>query len=155
MTQNVLEDDRAALKFRQAQKSLKAVGNDVCFGQRRRFQVIGQGNESLAGFAAQKIQAGVSSNAKEPAFKIVHSGSLGSRAHGLHKSVLQDILTIDGRAGHAGTETMKAGSHRPQAILEFVRIHGPLALPRWEVRDGAAISIRIFARAAGWDRKGE
>ena len=49
MTQNILEDHRAALKFRQPQKRLKADRDDVRLGYGRRFEVFGERNDRVPG----------------------------------------------------------------------------------------------------------
>jgi hypothetical protein len=82
MTQNILEDYRAALKFRQPQKRLKADRDDVCLGYGRRFDVFGERNGRVPGPVAQEIEARVVGDAKQPALEIIYPGALGSRVKG-------------------------------------------------------------------------
>src|ERR1700689_5021170 len=149
MTQNILEDHRAALKFRQPQKRLKADRDDVRLGYGRRFDVFGERNDRVPGPVAQEIEARVVGDAKQPALEIIHPGALGSRVKGLDEGILQYILAIDRRSRHARAVAMKAWPQRFQTILEFVRVHvsRPAVL--------AQMSMRIFDRVAGCDRNGE
>jgi hypothetical protein len=132
MTQNILEDHRAALKFRQPQKRLKADRDDVRLGYGRRFDVFGERNDRVPGPVAQEIEARVVGDAKQPALEIIHPGALGSRVKGLDEGILQYILAIDRRSRHARAVAMQAWPQRFQTILEFVRVHvsRPTALPR-------------------------
>src|ERR1700689_2243422 len=137
MTQNILEDHRAALKFRQPQKRLKADRDDVRLGYGRRFDLFGERNDRGPGPVAQEIEARVVGDAKQPALEIIHLGTLGSRVKGLDEGILQYILAIDCRARHARAVAMKAWPQRFQTIREFVRVH--VSRP---------ISMRIFDSVA-------
>ncbi|MBB6412678.1 hypothetical protein HNQ71_005370 [Mesorhizobium sangaii] len=123
MTQNILEDHRAALKFGQPQKRLKADRDDVRFWNRRRFDVFSKRDDRVPGFDAQEIEARIVGDAEQPALEIIHSGALGSRVKGLDEGVLQYILAIDRRSRHARAVAVKAWPQRFQTILEFVRVH--------------------------------
>src|ERR1700678_1690244 len=149
MTQNILEDHRAALKLRQPQKRLKADRDDVRLGYGRRFDVFGERNDRVPGPVAQEIEARVVGDAKQPALEIIHSGALGSREKGLDEGILQYILAIDLRSGHARAVAMKAWPQHFQTTFEFVGVHvsRPTALSQ--------MSMRIFDRVAGCDRSGE
>src|SRR5258708_900629 len=132
MTENILQDHRAALKFRQSQKRLKADRKDVGLGYGCRFEVFGERNDRIRGPVAQEIEARVVGDAKQPALEIIHPGALCSRVKGLDEGILQYILAIDRRSRHARAVAMKAWPQRIQTILEFVRVHvsGPTAPPR-------------------------
>src|ERR1700704_2348046 len=158
MTQNILEDHRAALKFRQPQKRLKADRDDVRLGYGRRLDVFGERNDRVPGPVAQEIEACVVGDSKQPALEIIHPGALGSRVKGLDEGILQYILAIDRRSRHARAVAMKAWPQRFQTILEFIRVHvsrptGASAL--CSAKDWTQMSMRIFDRAAGCDRNGE
>src|SRR5580704_492314 len=131
MTQDILEDHRATLKFGQPQKRLKADRDDVRLGYRRRFDVFGERNDRVPGPVAQEIEAGVVGDAKQPPLEIIHPGALGSRVKGLDEGILQYILATDRRSRHARAVAMKAWPQRFQTILEFGRVHvpRPTALP--------------------------
>ena len=88
MTQDILEDHRAALKFRQPQKRLKADRDDVRLGHGRRYDVFGERNDRVPRPAAQEIEARVVGDAKQPALEIIHPGALGSRVKGLDEGIL-------------------------------------------------------------------
>src|ERR1700730_8394331 len=123
MTENILQDHRAALKFRQPQKRLKADRDDVRLGYGRRFEVFGERNDRVPGPVAQEIEARVVGDAKQPALEIIHPGALGSRVKGLDEGILQYILAIDRRSRHARAVAMKAWPQRLQTILKFMRVH--------------------------------
>src|ERR1700730_18344094 len=154
MTENILQDHRAALKFRQPQKRLKADRDDVRLGYGRRFEVFGERNDRVPGPVAQEIEARVVGDAKQPALEIIHPGALGSRVKGLDEGILQYILAIDRRSRHARAVAMEAWPQRLQMILEFARVDvGAAALCSAE--DWTHMSMRIFDRVAGCDRNGE
>src|SRR6202789_2009703 len=157
MTQNILEDHRAALKFSQLQKCPKADRDNVRLGYGRRFDVFGERNDRVPDPVAQEIEARIVGDAKQPALEIIHPSALGSRVKGLDEGILQYILAIDRRSRHARAVAMQAWTQRFQTILEFVRVHvsRPTALPRCPAKDWTPMSMRIFDRAAGCDRNGE
>src|SRR5882757_2521178 len=108
MTQHILEDHRAALKFRQPQERLKSDRDDVRLGYRRRFDVFGERNDRVPGPVAQEIETRIVGNAKQPALEIIHLDALGSRLNGLYEGILQYILASDRRSRHARAVAMKA-----------------------------------------------
>ncbi len=134
MTQNILEDHRAALKFRQPQKRPKADRDDLRLRYGRRFDILGKGNDRVPGPVTQEVETRVVGDAKQPALEIVYPGALGSGVKGLDQGILQYVLAIDRRSRHARAVAMKPWPQRLQTILEFVRIH--LSRPTALVRAG-------------------
>ena len=157
MTQNILEDHRAALQFGQSQKRLKADRDDVRLGYRRRFDVFGERNDRIPGPVAQEIEARVVGDAKQPALEIIDPGALRSRLKGLDEGILQHILAVDRRSRHARAVAMQAWPQRLQTILEFVGVHvsRPTASALCSAKDWTPMSMRIFDRVAGCARNGE
>ncbi len=57
--------------------------------------------------AAQEIERGVMGDAEQPAFRVVEDTGIRQRGKGLHQRVLDNVLSIDGSAGHARAISMK------------------------------------------------
>src|ERR1700678_4195259 len=73
-----------------------------------------------AGAAAQEIARGVVGYTEHAAFKVVENTPLRRRAKRLNQRVLDNVLPIDGGAGHARTISMEPGSELTRQLFELI-----------------------------------
>src|ERR1700722_12787275 len=73
--------------------------------------------------ATQKIERGVVGDTEQPAFWVVENTDLPHRGKGLHQRVLDNVLSIDGGAGHSRTISMELGSKLTRQLFELIA-HG-------------------------------
>src|SRR5229473_6811665 len=57
--------------------------------------------------AAQEIERGVVGDTEQPAFRVVEDTDMRHRGKGLNQGVLNNVLAIDGGAGHARAVSME------------------------------------------------
>jgi len=120
MAEDVLQDDRAALKLRQPEERPEADRDDIRLGHGRGFHVLGEGHDRGPGPAAQEVEARIVGDAEQPAVEIVYFRPLAARMKRLDEGILENVLAADGRARHARAVAVKARPQRFQAILEVV-----------------------------------
>jgi hypothetical protein len=70
--------------------------------------------------ATEKIKRGVVGDTEQPAFRVVDDTDTGQGGKGFNQRVLDNILTIDSRAGHAGAVSMKLWTKLTNQLLELI-----------------------------------
>jgi hypothetical protein len=95
--------------------------------------------------AAQEIERGVMGDAEQPAFRVVEDAGIRQRNKGLHQGVLDNVLSIDGSAGHARAISMKLWTNLAHQPFELsARIIGDQVSSPQE-----ASPLKIIRRGAG------
>jgi hypothetical protein len=70
--------------------------------------------------ATEKIKRGVVDDTEQPAFRVVHDTDTGQRGKRFHQCVLDNILAIDSRAGHAGAVSVELWTNLTHQLLELI-----------------------------------
>ena len=125
MAQHILQDDRAPLERRKPHESAKTHGGGLVIligGIRSGNHVEGLSrlHHRTARAATEKIKRGVVGNTEQPAFRVVDDTDTGQGGKGFHQCVLDNILAIDSRAGHAGAVSMELGTNLTHQLLELI-----------------------------------
>ena len=123
MAEHVHQDDAAALRDRQAHQGAQAGGGglaavDLAVGIGDHVEILVGTDILLARAAAQEIQRRVVGDAEQPALRMGDRAGVGKRLDRLGHRLLQHVLAIDDRAGHAGAIAMQLGPKLRQKLLE-------------------------------------
>ncbi len=70
--------------------------------------------------ATGKIKCGVVGDTEQPAFRVVDDADTGQGGKGFHHCVLDNILAIDSRAGHAGAVSMELWAKLTNQTFELI-----------------------------------
>ena len=70
--------------------------------------------------ATEKIKRGVVGDTEQPAFRVVDDTDTGQGGKGFNQCVLDNILAIDSRAGHAGAVSMELWTKLTHRLLELL-----------------------------------
>src|SRR5580700_2401352 len=125
MAQHILQDDRAPLERRKPHERAKTHGGGLLIligGIRSGNHVEGlvRLHHRTAGAATEKIERSVVGDAEQPAFRVVDDTDTGQGGKGFNQCVLDNILAIDGRAGHAGAVSMELWTKLTHQLLELI-----------------------------------
>ncbi|BCH09237.1 hypothetical protein MesoLj131c_34950 [Mesorhizobium sp. 131-3-5] len=115
-------DDAASLRDGKAHESMQPRGSGLAIdgGIRR----VGDHVQILVGIglfasaAAQEIERRIVGDAKQPAFRVGNRAGNGQGLDRLGQRLLQHILAIEDRAGHAGTVAVQLGAQFPKQALK-------------------------------------
>jgi hypothetical protein len=69
---------------------------------------------------AEKIKGGIVGDTEQPALRIVDDTDTGQSGEGFDHCVLNDILSIDGRAGHASAVSMQLWTKLTHQALKLI-----------------------------------
>ena len=70
--------------------------------------------------AAQEIERRVVGDTEQPAFRVVDDTDIRHRGKGLNQRVLDNVLAIDGGAGHARAVSMELWSKLTRQLFELI-----------------------------------
>src|ERR1700722_4703561 len=161
MAKHILQDDRAALERRKPHESAQTHRGGLVVlirGIRRGNHVEGlvMVHHWTARATTEKIERSVVGDAEQPAFRVVDDTDTGQGGKGFNQCVLDNILAIDSRAGHAGAVSMELGTNLTHQLLELIaRISSHcLSRPRnssarWIIRYVERQDVAFAAKAVG------
>ena len=124
MPEDVLENDRVALHRRQLDENRQ--GRFEEFGIDAgllKFGAIGYVRNDIhvsSFIASQKVHSGVVGDAEEPWFQVRRLPHLAERVIGLCQGVLDDVLAVEDRTGHASAIAMKLWAQLVNELHEAV-----------------------------------
>jgi hypothetical protein len=148
VAKHILQDDCAPLERRKPHEGAQTHRGDLVVligGIRSGNHVKGLVilHHRVARAAAQQIERCVVGDTKQPAFRVVEDTGIRHRGKGLNQRVLNNVLAIDGGAGHARAISMELWTKLTRQLFELIahRISHWISCPQ----DGSL--IRIIRRA--------
>src|SRR5712671_800711 len=137
MAKHILQDHRAPLERRKAHESAQTHrgGLVVLIGgiwRGNHVEGLVMLHHRTARAATEKIKRGVVGDTEQPAFRVVDDTDTGQGGKGFNQCVLDNILAIDSRAGHAGAVSMELCTkltHQPLELITRIISHR-LSSPR-------------------------
>jgi hypothetical protein len=123
IAEHVHQNDAAALRRLKTHESAQAGGCDLAISDGRcwiddHFGILVDADGLLSGAAAQKVQRRIVGDAKQPAFRMGNRLRLRKSLDRLHQRLLDHILAVDDRAGHAGAVTMQFRSQLGEKTIQ-------------------------------------
>src|SRR5580704_7152229 len=125
MVKHILQDDRAPLERRKPHESAQTHRGGLVVpigGIRSGNHVEGlvMLHHRTARAATEKIKRGVVGDTEQPAFWVVDDTDTGQGGKGFNHRVLDNILAIDRRAGHAGAVSMELRTKLTHQTFELI-----------------------------------
>src|SRR5260370_18835329 len=125
VAKHILQDDRAPLERRKPHESAQPQrgGLVVLIGgiwRGNHVEDLVMLHHRTARAATEKIKRGVVGDTEQPAFRVADDTDTGQGGKGFNQCVLDNILAIDSRAGHAGAVSMELWTKRTHQPLELI-----------------------------------